>query len=338
MKQQIRFRGEYAMARFFRYRTAARAVAIVALATAAGAVAETITISGRFPAQNREASYLRRLSIDRFSGRDGEQLANAISGALLQAENGGGRHFTLLGGPGPARAEGVLSGSATSDWEEHKVQLTRNRCVERAAPEPGEREGKCTRNEDVPVPCTERTTSLTASLRIVRVADGAIVYTATKPRSETISWCPGESPSQSAEATIAGMINGIAGETRGEIAPHGETYKIRFREDRAGLSKELGARFKDTVKLSQRDVRAACSAWEAIEREQPGQLSTVFNLGLCAEQRGEYPAALALYRRAAAMKRAGDIDTAIGRAQALIAGAEDEARFRRPPAPRGRPG
>ena len=326
------------MGKVFTHRIAARATAIVALATAAGAVAETVTISGRFPAQNREASYLRRLSIDRFSGRDGDQLANAISGALLQAENGGGRHFTLLGGPGPARAEGVLTGAATSDWEEHKVKLTRNRCVERAAPEPGKSEGKCTRNEDVPVPCTERTTSLTASLRIVRVADGAIVYTATKPRSETISWCPGESPSQSAEATIAGMINGIAGETRGEIAPHGETYKIRFREDRAGLSKELGARFKDTVKLSQRDLGAACSAWEAIEHEQPGQLSTVFNLGLCAEQRGEYPAALALYRRAAAMKRAGDIDTAIGRAQALIAGAEDEARFRRAPVPRGRPG
>ncbi|GAA0323763.1 hypothetical protein GCM10009087_37580 [Sphingomonas oligophenolica] len=318
------------MARFFTHRAAMRALAIAALATAGGAVAETITISGRFPAQNREASYLRRLAIERFSGRDGEQLANAIGGALLQAENGGGRHFTLLGGgAGPARAEGVLSGSATSDWEEHRVKLMRNRCVERAAPESGESEGKCTKNEDVPVPCTERTTSLTASLRIVRVADGAIVYTATKPRSETISWCPGESPSQSAEATIADMISGIAGETRSEIAPHGETYKIRFREDRAGLSKELGVRFRDTVKLSQRDLRAACTAWEGIDQEQPGQLSTVFNLGLCAEQRGDYPTALALYRRAAAMKRAGDIDTAIGRAQALIAGAEDEARFRR---------
>ena len=328
------------MASVFIHHTAARAVAIVALATATGALAETITISGRFPAQNREASYLRRLAIDRFSGRDGEQLANAISGALLQAENGSGRHFTLLGGAGigPARADGVLSGSATSDWEEHRVKLTRNRCVERAAPEPGKSEGKCTRNEDVPLPCTERTTSLTASLRIVRVADGAIIYTATKPRSETISWCPGESPSRSAEATIASMIDGIAGETRGEIAPHGETYKIRFREDRAGLSKELSERFKDVVKLSQRDPRAACSAWEAIEREQPGQLSTVFNLGLCAEQRGDYPAALGLYRRAAAMKRGGDIDSAIGRAQALIAGAEDEARFRRPSVSRGRPG
>ena len=37
---------------------------------------------------------------------------------------------------------------------------------------------------------------------------------------------------------------------------------------------------------------------------------------------------LGLYQRAAAMKRAEDISTAVGRAQALIAGAEDEARFR----------
>jgi len=303
--------------------------ALAALGMGAGALAETITISGRFPAQNREASYLRKLAIDRFGGRDGEQLANAITSALGQASNGSGPHFTLLGGGGvgPARAQGTLSGSANSDWEEHRVQLTRNRCVERAAPKSGEREGECIKKADVPVPCTERTTSLTASLRIVRIADGAIVYSANKPRSETISWCVGESPANSAEATIAGMIAGIANEVRGEIAPHGETYRIRFREDRAGLSKEVGARFKDTVKLSQRDVGAACTAWAAIDRDQPGQLSTVFNLGLCAEQRGEYPAALALYQRAGTMKRADDINTAIGRAQALIAGAEDEARF-----------
>jgi len=305
-------------------------IAIVMLGVSAGALAETITISGRFPAQNREASYLRKLAIDRFGGRDGEQLANAITSALGQASNGSGPHFTLLGGGGvgPARAQGILSGSANSDWEEHKVQLTRNRCVERAAPKEGEREGECIKKADVPVPCTERTTSLTASLRIVRISDGAIVYSANKPRSETVSWCIGESPPNSAEATIAGMIGGIANEVRGEIAPHGETYRIRFREDRAGLSKEVGARFKEVVKLSQRDVAAACTAWAEIDREQPGQLSTVFNLGLCAEQRGEYPAALALYQRAATMKRSDDINTAVGRAEALIAGAQDEARFR----------
>ncbi|MEO7692124.1 MAG: tetratricopeptide repeat protein [Sphingomonas sp.] len=323
------------MANSITRRIALSAAASIALATAAGALAETITISGRFPAQNRDASYLRKLAIDRFGGRDGEQLANAITSALAQASNGSGPHFTLLGGGGlggggvgPARAQGTLSGSANSDWEEHRVQLTRNRCVERAAPKDGEREGECIKKADVPVPCTERTTSLTASLRIVRIADGAIVYSANKPRSETVSWCPGESPPSTAEATIAGMISSIAGEVRGEIAPHGDTYRIRFREDRAGLSKEVGARFKDVVKLSQRDVVAACAAWAEIDREQPGQLSTVFNLGLCAEQRGDYPGALALYERAAAMKRAEDINTAVGRAQALIAGAEDEARFR----------
>ncbi|MEP7008563.1 MAG: tetratricopeptide repeat protein [Sphingomonas bacterium] len=318
------------MANSIARRIALGAAASIALATAAGALAETITISGRFPAQNREASYLRKLAIDRFGGRDGEQLANAITSALGQASNGSGPHFTLLGGGGvgPARAQGTLSGSANSDWEEHRVQLTRNRCVERAAPKDGEREGECIKKADVPVPCTERTTSLTASLRIVRIADGAIVYSANKPRSETVSWCPGESPSSTAEATIAGMIAGIANEVRGEIAPHGDTYRIRFREDRAGLSKEVAARFKDVVKLSQRDVVAACTAWAEIDRDQPGQLSTVFNLGLCAEQRGDYPGALALYQRAVAMKRADDLNTAVGRAQALISGAEDEARFR----------
>ncbi|MFA6112961.1 MAG: tetratricopeptide repeat protein [Sphingomonas sp.] len=317
------------MISFITRRRALRAAAILAAVTAGAAIAETITISGRFPAQNREASYLQRLAIDQFRGRDGAQLSNAIGNALSQAQNGGGPHFTLLGDPG-ARADGVLSGSATSDWEEHRVQLTRNRCVERAPVEPGKRgEGKCTKYEDVPVQCTERTTSLTASLRIVRTRDGAIVYTVTKPRSDTISWCPGESPSRSAEATISSMIDGIAGEVRGDIAPHGETYKPRYREDRAGLPKPLSDQFKAVLKQTKSDSAGACAGWEAIERQQPGQPSILFNMGLCAEERGEYPRAIDLYRRAGAAKRGDDVNTGIGRAQSLIAGAEDEARFRR---------
>ena len=315
------------MISFITRRRALRASAILAFLTTGGALGETIEISGRFPAQNREASYLRRLAIDQFRGRDGGQLSNAIGNALSQARNGSGPHFTLLGDPG-ARADGVLSGSATSDWEEHRVQLTRNRCVDRAPAEQGKKEGKCVKYDNVPVQCTERTTSLTASLRIVRTRDGAIVYTETKPRSETISWCPGESPSRSAEATIASMIDGIAGEVRGEIAPHGETYKTRYREDLAGLPKPLSDRFKAVLKQTKSDSAGACAGWASIDREQPGQHAILFNMGLCAEERGEYPQAIDLYRRAGAAKRGDDVNTGIGRAQALIAGAEDDARFR----------
>lgn len=318
------------------HRSALRLIAASVVATATAASAETITISGRFPAQNREASYLQRLAIDRFAGRDGEPLANAIAAALSRAENASGPHFTLLGDTGgrAPRADGVLSGSATSDWEEHRVTLQRRRCIERAAPKDGKKrrdddEGECLKYADVPVPCMQRTTTLTASLRLVRIEDGAIVYTASKPRNETVSWCPRDTLPRAAEMVIADMIDSVAGETRGDIAPHGDTYKVRYREDRAGLSKPLAARFKDVLRLSKSDSRGACEGWEAIDRDQPGQLSIVFNRGLCAEQRGDYPVALTLYRQARGMKSADDINTAIGRAQALIAGTEDEARFRR---------
>ncbi len=125
------------------------------------------------------------------------------------------------------------------------------------------------------------------------------------------------------------MINGIAGEVRGEIAPHGETYKIRYREDRAGLSKPLQDRFKAVLKQTKSDSPGACAGWESIDREQPGQHSILFNLGLCAEERGEYPRAIDLYRRAGQLKRGDDVNAGVGRAQSLIAGTEDEARFRR---------
>lgn len=313
--------------RFGRYAAAGAAAAGFA---AGPAFAEAVQMTGKFAAPYRDAAMLDSLGIDRFSGRDGRQLEMAIERALSQPDIEGRPHFDLIaafgGGQGP---EGVLSGVVTSGVQDNRYKQKQKRCVER---EGGKESGKCLREAEVEVDCTRRVVNLSADLRLVRTADGRVIYTADKPRRDEFSWCRGDGPPRTEEESVRGMIGDIAGEVRRDIAPVVETYSIRFRESTKGLSKELNRPFKDIVKQTQRDLRGACEAWRAMDAQAPGHPSITFDLGLCAEAAGDYRAALELYRRAAPLIGSGGNEAVTGaeRVGRLIAAqADDRARERR---------
>ena len=282
-----------------------------ALAWAGVAQGEVLEITGEFPANNREASFLESISVDRFGGSDGTALQIAIERAL------GGSQFELLGGrAGRDSAEGSISGSVSSGVDESNFRRKEKQCVSK------DDKGKCLKEEQVEVPCKRRIIDIKADIRIVRNTDGRILYSQPKPFREEVEWCRGGSPARTAEDVIEGGIRDIAGSLRGDLVPHVDTYKIRVRENTKGLSKEASNRFKEFVKLTKRDARGACAGWEAMQAEAAGHPSLLFNLGLCAEQRGEFEKAVALYQEAI---RAGANEGREGveRATRLIAGRED---------------
>ncbi|ATY32433.1 hypothetical protein [Sphingomonas psychrotolerans] len=146
-----------------------------------------------------------------------------------------------------------------------------------------------------------------------------------------MEWCRGGNPARTTEDVIEGAIRDIAGSLRGDLVPHVDTYKIRVREGTKGLSKEVANRFKELVKLTKRDARGACAGWDAMRAEAAGYPSLLFNLGLCAEQRGEYEKALGLYQDAA-QAGANEGREGFERATRLIAGradAQERAKRRR---------
>ncbi|TGX55155.1 tetratricopeptide repeat protein [Sphingomonas gei] len=290
------------------------------LAWAGVAQAEVLEITGEFPANNREASFLESISVDRFGGGDGAALQIAIERAL------GGSQFQLLAGrTGRDTAEGSISGSVSSGVDESSFTKKEKQCVSKDG------DGKCTKEEQVEIRCKRRIIDIKADIRIVRNTDGRIVYSQPKPFREEVSWCPGGNAGRTAEDVIEGAIRDIAGSLRGDLVPHVDTYKIRVRESTKGLSKETANRFKGLVKLTKRDPRGACAGWEAMQSEAPGYPSLLFNLGLCAEQRGEYEQALSLYQDAA---QAGANEGRVGfeRATRLVEGradAQERAKRRR---------
>jgi hypothetical protein len=291
-----------------------------ALVWAGIAQAEVLEITGEFPANSREASFLESISVDRFGGSDGSALQIAIERAL------GGSQFELLAGrAGRDTAEGSISGSISSGVDESSFRRKEKECVQK------DDKGKCLKEEQVEIRCKRRIIDIKADIRIVRNTDGRILYSQAKPFREEVEWCRDGSPARTAEDVIEGAIRDIAGSLRGDLVPHVDTYKIRVRESTKGLSKEVANRFKELVKLTKRDARAACAGWDAMQAEAAGHPSLVFNLGLCAEQRGEYEDAIKLYQQAA-LAGANEGREGLDRATRLIAGradAQERAKRRR---------
>lgn len=287
-------------------------IALVLLAVPAALHGEVVVITGEFPAPSREASMLRSLHVERFTGQDGPALSLSIERALAS-----GVPFALVAGrAGRGGAEGTLSGAVSTGVEESNWRKKEKKCVEKDANK------KCVKEEEVETPCRRRIVNLNADLRIVRNGDGRIVYTRGFPTREELTWCEGEKPPRTVEEIVSGAIANIAAAVRHDVAPRVETYRIRLRESTKGMSKDVAQQFKALIKSSQRDMRGACTSWAAMDAETPSHPSLLYDLGLCAEQRGDFEGAVTLYRRAAGAGASEGNDGA-ARAQQLIIGRDD---------------
>jgi hypothetical protein len=294
-----------------------RGLAILLAAAASGAAAESVRMTGKFPAEQRDVAMLDSLAIDRFGGRDGQALSLALERALLAA-----RHFEIVpvgrrGDPGDA--EGVVSGAVSTSVSESDFSRTEKRCVEKDGP-------ACKKYEDVRIPCTRRVIDFRVDVRVADLASNRILYSGERPQRDEISWCGEERPSRNVEDAVRAMIGASAAELARAFAPRVEDYSIRFRESTKGLPKELEKPFKAIVKQTQRDLPGACGAWEAMNGQAPDHASILFDLGLCAEAQGDYAKAADLYARAAPlMGRGNEAEVGMDRVRGLMAAKADDA-------------
>lgn len=289
---------------------------LVPFATAAHA--ESVSLVGEFPARAREASFLTRMGVDRIGGQDGQALAIAIERTL---SNGSPPFFTVISMGrmgGPRDVDGLVSGNVVSDVADNRVTREKDECIEKTG-------DKCTKSQKVKITCRQRIIDVSADVRIVRARDGSIAYSERKGRRDDVTWCPDQNPPPPVEGIIRGMIDGIAGEIAGDITPATQRYSIRFYESRDGLPKELGQRFKDAIKRTKADLAGACQEFAAIDQASPGQFSIAYDLGICAEARGDYDVAIRQYQAAAQARPRDrtDFTAGIDRAQRLIIGRDD---------------
>jgi hypothetical protein len=295
------------------------ALALAGLCIAGSAWGESAQMRGKFPANVHEADLLENVVVDRFNGRDARQFEAALEQAI---------------GVPAGRPDGSLSGGVTTGVEDSKYQGSEERCIEW---KDGKRDGPCTKKAQVELPCFRRVINLTASVRLFSVADNRPVWSDNKTARDETTWCEGKSPWRTTEEAVSAMITDLAQKIRLDVRPRWETYKVRFREDRGGMPKDIGNEFKTIVKLSNRDVPTACSQWTALNGRLPDHPSVLYNLGVCAEAAGNYADAQRFYRaaQAALPKRSSEMaDSADRVGRLLIARADDEEIARRRGNPR----
>lgn len=254
--------------------------------------AETLTIDALYPARDRDAAQVGSLVVERFGGRDGAELSFALEGVLNEVIVYGQPYFKVVAERSSAPADAVLSGIATAQVQNQPVEENRKECVERDGND------KCIREEQVKIRCNRRIVSLNPSLRMARIDDGAIVYQRQIFKSDQVVTCPDRQANRSLPDTVSMLVEQVADEVRDDIAPVFRSDAIRVLEGRKGLDKDQSNRFKDALKATFRDPGQACSIWQSLDTEAPGQSSVVFNLALCAEQRGELDEAMTRYRQA----------------------------------------
>lgn len=268
------------------------AMVMAGLGWAGSAQAETLTIDALYPARDRDAAEVGSLVVERFGGREGRELSFALEGTLAEVSVYGRPYFKVVAERSTAPADAILSGIANAQVQNQPVEESRKQCAERDG------NGKCLREEQVKIRCQRRIVTLSPSLRLARIDDGGIVYQRQITKSDQLVVCPDRDVVRSLPDTISILVEQVADEVRGDIAPVFRSDAIRVLEGRKGLDKDQSNRFRDALKATFRDPGQACDIWQALDTEVPGQSSVVFNLALCAEQRGELDEALTRYNQA----------------------------------------
>jgi hypothetical protein len=270
-----------------------RVVAVWVALCAAPAAAETLPVSGVYPAGNDTAASLSTIAIEPFGGADGQQLAIAVGDKLRAATIDGEPYFRIVPGGSGARYDAVLQGTASAEAD-RRDSGTRDDdvCVER------DDDHHCTKKEKRKIPCWDRVVRLVATVRLVG-AGGAPIDGLDREDEQTQRWCEGDDR-PSTEAMTRQLAGLYADDLRAELAPVQRSEQVRVMETRKGLLDDDSRAFRDAVRLTKTDIEAACAAWSVLETRNPDYPAILFNLGLCAESRGDLKAAYDYYRHALA--------------------------------------
>lgn len=282
------------------------------------------------PAQYHEASMTRTIAVLPFSGPGGAEFASEIEGVLGGISIDGKPYFTLVDRAQidkimsemkfsqsglvdqsmAARigklvgAQGIYTGMVSlSAVHDSSYSERRQQCVQRQIKYDSKGnayEGACLRWRPYTVNCTRRVASFACSPKLIEVSTGKILYARNLTGSADSSGCEDRTPVKG-EAELLQKAKEIAkSEFRKNVAPFYVTREIALMDSTDGIS---SSEAKDKLKsgldyAAKQRMDSACELWGEANNLSPNSPSILYNLGVCAESRGDLEAALGLYRRA----------------------------------------
>lgn len=288
--------------------------AVLAASLGGAAHAETLPVEGIYAAGTDAPSRARSIALADFPGRSGERLAFAIDSALRGAIIEGRPYFALTftapafgdrytydGGADPrgggnGGVEAVMRGIAEATWRDVD-----------AGTKDGEECDKysgsiCISKRKVTYICSARELTFRPEVRLVS-RQGEMLYAKADTLTLSRRYCEDERGPPSGDSMIEELAGRFALAVRLDIAPQYRVDDIRVFEGRDGIAKEDREAFKAAVRLTKTDIAGACRAYSELEARNPGDVSLVFNIGLCHESAGDLEDAAERYRAVLGMKR-----------------------------------
>ncbi len=292
--------------------------------------ATKIKINMLQPAQYHEASLTKTLAVLPFSGPEGSAFATEIEGVLASIGIDDNRYFTLvdratldktisemkLSQSGMVDqktaaklgkligAQGIYTGTVVqNNYDDSRYREKRSNCVqyEKKHDKDGNTyQGACINWRYHNVNCTKRVAIFTVSPKLVEVSSGKILYSRNLSATAESTGCEDTKPIQSEHVLIEKAKESVKKDFLRDVAPYYVTREIKLMDSTDGIeSPEAKDKLKRGLEYANKGrMDNACELWGEARNLASNSHALLYNLGVCAESRGDVDAALSLYKQA----------------------------------------
>ena len=282
------------------------------------------------PAEYHQASLTKTVAVLPFSGTGGREITSEAEGLLGSISIDGKNYFTLVDrnaidkvlremkldqsgmvDQGTAAklgkligAQGIYTGTVTQyNSSEGHYKEERTECSQRKQECDDEgncREGECIKWRKYNVNCTKRSGYFAFTPKLIEVQTGKIIYSRNINGSAQSSGCEDTQPPKSGAELIGQSIEMAKAAFRKDVAPYYIVREIKLMGSTKGIdSSQAKDKLKQGINFAKKQrLDAACELWGEACTLAPNSVSLIYNLGVCAESRGDAAAALSLYKQA----------------------------------------
>ena len=282
------------------------------------------------PAEYHQASLTKTVAVLTFSGPNGQEFAAEIEGVLASKSIDDKQYFILVDRASIDKtiselqfsqsaltdqktaakigklvgAQGIYTGSITasqvkdSNYKEKRQECVRHK-IERDK-KGNEYEGSCIQWRSYNVPCTKRDANFSVTPKLIEVSTAKILYSRNLSSSTSSSGCEDKSPPKSEQELLDKVKEDVKRQFIKDIAPYYITVEIKLMDSTDQInSSEAKEKLKQGINFADKGrMDSACEIWGQARLLAPASPAILYNLGVCAESRGDAEAALNLYKQA----------------------------------------
>jgi tetratricopeptide (TPR) repeat protein len=292
--------------------------------------ATQIRLNMLLPADYHEASLTKTVAVLPFGGPDGAATAAEFEAILGGINIDNKPYFTLVDRSsidktiselklaqsglvdagtaakigGLVGAQGIYAGVVTqTGWNDSPYKETRQDCAQREIKRDDKgrtSEGNCIRWRSRQVSCIKRVAGFACSPKLIEVRTSRILYAQNLSGTADASGCEDGKPLPGGQELLQKAKEIAKAEFRKDVAPHYVTREVLLMDDTAGMtSSEAKDKLKRGIEYAAKGrMDQACELWGESRILSPSAPSVLYDLGVCAESRGDFDAALKLYREA----------------------------------------